>query len=334
MMKRHLLPISLLVPAFLIVLASSAPGINSKAGTAAYSFLKIGTGAKSQAMGGAFVGLADDATALYYNPAGLTARKQQGQVFDELLNKPVNPDLKNRFTASYIDYLIDFQYGFLGYVRRIDSVSSAGASIMYQNYGTFNRLDAQGEQIGTFGASDIAIGLTYSRRLNSRLSVGITGKVIYETIESYSSNGLAADAGFMYLVTDDGSTRAGLALLNLGAQMRGMTSHKEPLPTRIAAGISHKLVGLPFLFSGEVGKPFDNDFYGSLGAELVSLQPFFIRLGWTTASKDYKTGVDNDILGGFAGGFGLKYKTYEIDYSYSSYADLGSVHRVTLGAGF
>jgi hypothetical protein len=322
------LAISLLAP-------SIVQAINSNAGTAAYTFLKIGTGAKSQALGGAFVGLADDASALYYNPAGLTARSPEELIYDEFLEKPLYVMPENRFTASYINYLIDFQYGFLGFVRQIDSSASIGLSASYQNYGTFDRLDREGNGLGTFGASDIAFGITYSKRLSGRFSAGVTGKAIFEKIDTYSSSGLAADIGMMYLLAGDGSSRVGLALTNLGAQLRGFTpEHKDKLPTKVAAGLSHRLVGMPFLISAEAGKPFDNDFYGAIGAEFISLRPFFLRLGWTTQGRDFKTGDDNDLLAGFAGGFGLIFKNYQIDYSYSSYADLGSVNRITLGAGF
>jgi hypothetical protein len=325
----------LLASALAYLLPTSAPAVNSNAGTAAYTFLKIGTGAKSQALGGAFVGLADDATALYYNPAGLTARGEGELLYDELLGKPLNEIPKNRFTASYINYLVDFQYGFLGYIRQIDSSTSVGASASYQNYGTFDRLDAEGTETGTFGASDIALALTYSKRLAARFSVGITGKAILESIDDSTSTGLAMDIGLMYLLSADGSSRLGLALTNLGAQLNGLTnSHKDKLPTKVAVGISHRLVGLPFLFSAEAGKPFDNDFYAALGMELISLRPFFVRVGWSTQGRDYRVGGDNDFAAGFAGGFGVTYKNYQIDYSYSSYADLGSVHRISIGAGF
>ncbi len=324
--------VSLMAQALLV---QNVSAINSKAGTSAYTFLKIGTGAKSQALGGAFVGLADDETALYYNPAGLTADGESYQLYDDLLDTPKRKQVENRFTASYINYLLDFQYGFVGYVRNLDDRTSAGLSIAYQNYGTFNRLDATGDKIGTFGASDMAIGLTYSKRIRSDLSLGGTGKFIYEKIDIYSSNGLAVDVGLMYLVTADGSTRIGFALTNFGAQLSGLTeTHKDPMPTKVAIGLSHRLRGLPTVFTTEIGKPFDNEFYLSLGTEIVSLSPFFLRIGWTSAGRDYKTGSDGDNMAGFAGGFGYNYKEYTIDYSYSSYADLGSVHRVSLGAGF
>ena len=320
---------------FVFINAAIAFGTNSNAGTAAYPFLKIGTGAKSQALGGAFVGLSDDESALYYNPAGLTAKAESYEIYDDLLEKPTDDPVKNKFTATYINYLLDFQYGFIGYTRELDERSIAGISVSYQNYGTFNRLDIDGDKIGTFGASDIAIGMTYSKRLKPKFSAGATGKFIYETIDTYSSNGLALDLGIMYLIDEDGSTRFGMALTNLGAQISGLTeTHKDPLPTKIAMGLSHKLRGLPFLFSTEAGKPFDNDFYFALGAELVSLKPFFVRIGWSSTGKDYRTGDDSDTMAGFAGGFGYTYDKYTIDYSYSSFVDLGTVHRISLGAGF
>ncbi len=317
------------------LLVQNISAINSNAGTSAYTFLKIGTGAKSQALGGAFVGLADDETALYYNPAGLTSDGESFELYDDLLDVPEREQVLNRFTASYINYLLDFQYGFVGYIRSLDDKTSAGLSIAYQNYGTFNRLDSAGDKIGTFGASDIAIGLTYSKRIRTNLSLGGTGKFIYERIDTYSSNGLALDAGLMYLAADDGSTRIGFALTNFGAQLSGLTkTHKDKLPTKAAVGLSHRLRGLPTVFTTEIGKPFDNEFYLSLGIEIVSLNPFFLRIGWTSAGRDHKTGSDGDNLAGFGGGFGYSYKEYTVDYSYSSYADLGSVHRVSLGAGF
>ncbi len=313
---------------------SSVSAVNSNAGTSAYAFLKIGTGAKSQALAGAFVGLADDETALYYNPAGLTAAAAEGyELYDDLLDKPINKPTNNSFTASYINYLLDFQYGFVGYVRKLDEKTSAGISIAYQNYGTFNRLNSIGDNIGTFGASDIALGLTYSKRIRSGWSIGATGKFIYEKIDTYSSNGLGFDLGVMFLPEEN--TRIGFAVTNLGAQLSGLTpTHKDPLPTKAAIGLSHRLRGLPMVFSSEVGKPYDSDFYLSLGMEIVALQPFCLRIGWSTTGKDYKIGTDSDILSGFAGGFGYGYSDYTLDYSYSSYADLGNVHRVTLGAGF
>ena len=53
-----------------------------------------------------------------------------------------------------------------------------------------------------------------------------------------------------------------------------------------------------------------------------------------STGKDHRTGDDSDTMAGFAGGFGFIHDKYTVDYSYSSYVDLGSVHRISIGAGF
>jgi len=321
-----------------IMIAPVAHAINSNAGTASYTFLKIGSGARSQALAGAYVGLSDDESALFYNPAGLTAKGESTELYDDLLDQPAIQTTKNWFTATYMDYLLDFQYGFIGYIRELDETSRGGVSLTYLNYGEFVGLDINGDETGTnFTPMDLAFSITYSERFTPKLSAGVTGKFIYEKISDYTSNGLAVDLGMMYLVDDKGTNRVGLALTNLGTQLSGLTeSHKDPLPTKIALGSSHQLRGLPLIFSDEIGKPFDNDFYFSVGMELVALKPFFMRVGWTSASKDYRVGEDDsdDIIGGFAGGFGYIYNKYALDYSYSSKADLGEAHRISISAGF
>jgi hypothetical protein len=328
----------LLTIVVLLMTGVNADAINSKAGTASYTFLKIGSAARSQGLAGAFVGLSDDESALFYNPAGLTAKGDTYELFDDLLDQPTIHKTKNWFTATYMDYLLDFQYGFLGYIRELDENSKGGISITYLNYGEFIGLDDNGDPTNNnFTPMDIALSATYSERFAPQFSAGITGKFIYEKIEDYTSNGLAVDIGFMYLVNEKGTSKIGLAITNLGTQLSGLTeTHKDPLPTKITLGSSHQLRGLPLVFTDEVGKPFDNEFYFAVGAELIAFDPFFVRVGWTSASMDYRVGEDDsdDLIGGFSGGFGYSLNKYTFDYSYSSYADLGNAHRISFGAGF
>jgi hypothetical protein len=325
----------------IITLCSQGLASGDNAGKSAYSFLKIGVGAKSQAMGGAFVGLADDLSSLYVNPAGLTApvysiKKVDDFFYEEeetstITTKPANT---NRFIATYINYLLDFQTGYLGYVRSLNEKTALGASIHYQNYGTFTRFEVDGTENGTFGAWDMAFGGSYSKKLSRNLSIGTTGKIILEHIDNYSSDAMALDLGILYRLTD-GRTSLGLAITNLGFQLKGMTkSHKDPLPLVVDAGFSHRLKGLPLTFTSDATLPSDNDPYFAIGGQWESFSPFFIRFGWTLAGNDYKTDSDKDNYGGLAGGFGYIYQKYVFDYSYSSYADLGNVHRITISVEF
>ena len=336
-------PIILIIMIFLFSASAIAGG--SSAGKSAYSFLKIGISAKSQAMAGAFVALADDLSSLSNNPAGLTAivydLRGSTDYYDDFgedeendLTPIVKDDKQNKFFATYMNYLLDFQTGYLGFARYLNDISSFGLSIQYQDYGTFTALDQSGNPTGTFSAYDMAFGLTYSKRFSRYFSVGVTTKFIVEKIENYSSDALALDLGVLYRF-DGGRTSLGLSIMNLGTQLKGLTkTHKDPLPLVVDAGLSHTLKGLPLTVNTDITIPSDNDVYFAFGGQFESLAPFMLRFGWSSSGADFKTGSSKDKLGGFAGGFGYNYQNYSIDYSYSSYADLGNVHRVTLSTDF
>jgi hypothetical protein len=293
----------------LIVLLAFAPSksfaINSKAGTTAYSFLKIDVSARSTAMGGAFVGLSDDESALYFNPAGLIQIQQKS------------------FFTTYNNYLADIQSGFLGYVHPYSENTRLGASICYFNYGSFTQTDKQGNSLGTFGATDFALALSFVRSINSQISIGATGKFIYEKIESYSSDALALDMGIIHISKE-----------NLGVQLKSFTkSHKDDLPTAVKVGMSHQMRELPLTVALDAAKPFDNDIFFNLGGEFTALDPLYLRVGWSSFGKNFKTDSDKDNWAGFAGGFGVTWKAYRFDYAYSSYADLGGVHKISISGG-
>jgi hypothetical protein len=302
--------------AILLVLVFStsvtAWGVNSKVGTTAYGFLKIDPGARSTAMGGAFVGLSDDAAALYFNPAGL-----------------ILTDTKH-FFATYNNYLTDIQSGFLGYIHPYSEDTRLGISVSYFNYGSFDKTDDLGQNLGTFGASDFAVALSAAKTVKSQFNVGVTGKFIYEKLDEFSSDALAFDVGFLYLLRD-GRTQIGAAGQNIGTQLKGATeSHKDPLPTSVKLGISHRMRELPLTIALDAAKPVDNDIFFSLGGEFTALQPLYLRLGWSSFGENYKTDSDKDNLAGFAAGFGVTWKVYHFDYAFSSYADLGGVHKISI----
>ena len=297
---------------FLLLVSATGWGVNSKVGTTAYGFLKIDPSARSTAMGGAFVGLSDDETALYYNPSGLIQIQTR------------------RFFTTYNNYITDIQSGFLGYVHPYNENTRLGISVSYFNYGSFDKTDIDGNTLGTFGASDFALALSVARNVGSQLNLGVTGKFIYEKLDDFSSDALAFDVGALYLLRD-GRTRLGAAGQNIGAQLKGATeSHKDPLPTSVKLGISHKMRELPLTVALDAAKPVDNDFFFSLGGEFTALEPLYLRLGWSSFGENYKTDSDKDNLAGFAAGFGVTWKVYHFDYAFSSYADLGGVHKISI----
>ena len=136
-----------------LVLAATVPA-QDKVATTGAQFLEIGISPRADAMGGAYTAIADDVSALYYNPAGLI----------QLESKQV--------MVSLIDYPADISYSFVGV-----ALPAMGGMIGFAYYG----LDAgemnvtdQNYQFGvpgwTFGARDYALGMTYARSLTDRFS--------------------------------------------------------------------------------------------------------------------------------------------------------------------
>ena len=297
---------------FSLLLSGATYGINDKAGTSAYQFLKIGRGARAVAMGGAFTGLADDENGLYWNPAGLVQVKSKMAAF------------------SYNSYLADIQSGFLGYLSPYGEVDALGVSLLYMNYGDMDKMDEDGIKRGTFGANDMAFSISYARQVKDRLSVGINGKIIYERIDDYVSDSYAIDLGGFYRLASE-KTRFGLLVQNLGFQRSGLTSeHKDPLPTTLRLGLSHRLKGLPLLVDLDLAKPWDDDPYFSLGGELYSLRPLILRFGYNY-QKSKADGSNGDKLAGGSWGLGIRWRRFRFDYAYVfSFASLGGNHRFSV----
>ena len=315
-MKLVLLPVMVVMAALLMVSSGWCGSINSSAGTSAFSFLKINEAARPVAMGGAFTGVADDEASLYYNPAGLVN-------FED-----------DRYILGYHNYVVDMQSGMVGVVHPMSDDRALAFHINYLNYGEFKETDKLGNQTGTFGGGDLVLAGTFAMRRSYNLSLGVTGKFIYEKIQDFSATGVALDLGIRY-TTDRNRYSVGLMVQNLGTQLSALgEGDKDPLPTTLRAGVGARPKGLPMLLAGDVIVPFDNDIDFALGAEYVELKPMLLRIGYNSFGSNYKAEESDDSLAGIAVGVGFDFKSMQISYAFSPAADLGDSHRITLTGGF
>ncbi|HKZ22146.1 MAG TPA: PorV/PorQ family protein [candidate division Zixibacteria bacterium] len=307
MLKKILLAGILLVSIGNSVLAD----INSKAGTTSYTFLRVGPLARVQAMGGAYTGLADDEGSLFYNPSGLAKIKDK------------------TYLLSYSNYITDVQSGFVGLIYPLKNNRSIGVSFNYLNWGDIVETDSFNNTLGTFAPTDIAFSISGATVVNPSFDAGATVKIIFEKLSDYSTSALAVDLGGIYTAAD-GRTRFGVTVLNFGKQMKAAGSRKESLPTVYKIGFSHHLKELPLVVAGDLNKPRDNNFYINLGGEFVHFKNLLLRMGWSSNSGDIKDVSESGSLAGFGFGLGFLLNKFKLDYSYSSFADLGSVHRFTI----
>lgn len=149
---------------------------------AASGFLATGPGARAAAMGGAFTGLADDSSAIFYNPAGLAG--QRGAVMAE--HVPVN---ESGSGFSFGDGRLDF----LG-LQYPTKIGSFGFGVYQFAIGGIEGRQNLSDTATTLNVSQTAYFVPYGVKLGP-LSLGATGKIVKYDLGPYSASGYGADAG-------------------------------------------------------------------------------------------------------------------------------------------
>lgn len=322
--------------------AASAFGQN-KVGTTAAPFLGIGAGPRAISMGGAFTALADDPTALYWNPSGIS-RMGRTEAFLEHTN-----------------YLLGTSYNFFAAVVALDQDNAIGLSVTNLAYGsaevtTVTQPDGTGE---TWNANDWCIGLSYSRNLTDRFSIAGTAKMIIQQIWRESATGYALDAGLLY-ITPFNDLRIGMEIANYGTDMRlsgedlYITHNPDPSVkgdnSKIPAQYYTETYPLPIIFrvglAMDVIKSTDNRLTLAVDAihpsDNVQTMNVGAEYAWgnlVSARIGYKSLFIPDSQEGLTFGFGVNYDitsrfNVKIDYGYESYGMLKNIQKFALTLGF
>jgi long-subunit fatty acid transport protein len=284
-----------------------------------YNFLKLDADARSSSMAGSFVSMEDDANMIFYNPAGLST----------ITGK--------RASVGFFKYLLDINSGNVAYAQKYKDYGYFGIGIRYLNYGSFDKYDESLNNIGTFGANDIAVSLGYAYKYKERFNFGGSLKYIYSKYDEYGSSGVAIDAGALVQIPEY-MMSVGASILNVGTQLDSYIDTKEKLPLDIRFGVSKRLEHLPltvnigFCRLGDDYDKFANRFKNIiLGGEFNINEYVDLRIGYNNQQRqDLKTGTSIG-LAGFSTGLGIKYEDkYYLDYSFNSLGKIGSTHRFNI----
>lgn len=175
----------------------------SNVGTTAATFLNIGVGARAVGMGGAFTAIANDASALYWNPAGLT-----------LLERP-------EVTFTHSDWLLDIYHEFVGAVLPAGR-HRFGVSLIYLGMpDQVVRTIAEPEGTGKFyNASDLALGATWGFQFTDRFAMGISAKYVRQQIYNSEATAFAVDFGAHYRPTNIKWLQLGMQIANFGTDLK------------------------------------------------------------------------------------------------------------------
>jgi len=344
-MKRFL-PLVLIFVVLTIPLETFA-GMVSQAGVL---FLKISPGARPSGMGEAFVALADDATATWWNPAGLA--------FQE----------KSELTLMHANWLPQFHlsdlyFDFVSYTHPVEDWGTFGGNIVYMNYGEIQRTSAIGTDLGTFNAFELAVSGTYGSKVTDQLAMGIGVKFVYSYLspmgaEQEVGSGIASvfaiDMGVLYKFKKWKKLQIGASLTNMGPKISYIDrAQADPLPTNLKMGIAYKLLDSEynrFTLTADVDKELvakdpetgeTDPFYiamftswyndgGFMSAD--EIEEFIWHFGaeyWYGNLVGLRCGYWHDSLGKvkpFTAGFSVQYGAYRFDFGYMS---AGENHPVT-----
>jgi len=197
-----------------------------------YEFLNLTWSARASALGGSVVSLADgEASFSLHNPSQAAG------------------DMSGTLSLGYVNYLSDISYGSALYLFNGTQRSVMAAGLTWLNYGSFTEADNAGNITGTFRASEYALNLIYSRRIDSMFTVGVNLKPVISQLEMYNSIGVAVDLGASW-TSRNGLLSAGVVLRNPGLQITTYAGEeREKLPFEIQAGVSKRLSHAPFRFT-------------------------------------------------------------------------------------
>lgn len=316
----------------------------TKTGTTAAKFLSIGIGPRANSMGGAFSSIANDASASYWNPAGIANINEMQGIF------------------TYTQMFADIKVNYYGIVIPAGPLGTFGASVTALNVGEMEVTteyypEGTGEK---FSAGSYAFTFSYARFITEDFAVGANIKYVREDIYNSSASGVCFDIGTVFKTPFYG-IRFASSIANYGSKMQmegdDLLIRHDPdvqragnnetidayyktdqfeLPLRLQVGISRDFQIMDehrFTLAVDAIHPNDNDQWINLGGEISLFNDLFtIRGGYKTLFlKDTQEGL---TFGAGVKYEGLKYLRISVDYAYQKMKYLDNMHSFGVVLGF
>jgi len=327
--------IKLSVVILIALLSFNSAAAQGNLGQAGASFLQIAVDPRGAALGGANTASVQGAAALYWNPGAIAGTENMDVLF------------------AYTDWVLDTKIAYGGIVKNFRGLGSFGFSVtsLYMDKMEITTPFASEGTGLYYEAGDIALGLSYARRMTDKFSFGATVKYIHEYIWNETASQIAFDVGSIY-ETGFHNLRIGMSVHNISgtlkfsgddiddriAEEEAIGDDANPrierftpefrLPQVFHLGIAFD----PLTFSdSRLTVMADADVPNDNKRRLITAMEFsFKELAFLRGS--YRINYDTDD---FAFGAGIKLPLMgvnsRVDYSYSSHGVLGDIHRFAIG---
>ena len=310
------IPLAAAAAALLALPACGSDFGRAAVGTSGSEFLLFDTSARGIAMGGAYSAATNDASSLYWNPAGLS------QV--------------PRFSATFLhaQYIAGVTYNAASVAKRVNDSSVIALGVRYLDVGAITRTDVNGIERGDFHPRSYLAELGWGQSIydlsDSEVDVamGVVVKYLHTDLLEHAS-AYGGDFGVHSRFYGTSQTYdIAVAIQNLGVGQK-FDKVRDSMPTRVRFGGGVRPIK-PLLLTIEGVAPINDAPYGAAGMEYtLELQKTIqgsIRAGLNTLTYD-SLGITSVLNFGF----GLKFSDLSVDYAFAPAGDLGSqIHRVSL----
>ncbi len=277
---------------------------NEDMGTTAFPVLRQAFGPRASALGESYVALSNDATAAWWNPAGLGALEHNSLLF------------------SHQEWFLDTRDEYVSGVMHTP-YGTFSAAFIYSGIDGVESWTASEHQLSSFSTSTTILHLAFGSSIMEGLYIGGGLKGIYDNLHTVKATGGCMDIGALYHLKDWVSI--GGVLQNLGPAI-SYTTTAVPLPTAVRIGLKIAYgEDLTAALDGHI--PFKGKPELHTGLEYSLLHTLHLRAG-------LRTGPQSSAIGLFTYGTGVSWHHLGFDYAFVPYSPLGATHRISLSYEF
>ena len=299
-------------------------------------FLLISPGVRADGMGEAFVAVADDASAIFWNSGGLAFLENNEFLF---MHSNWLPQLSS-----------DLFYDYGAFTHPVDGLGTFGLSITYMNFGEQNVTDERGpEVIDKFTSYDFAVSGAFGTKIKSNIGLGVNMKIIRSNLAPFGAGKeegtgqawtFGVDLGILYKQFLFDRLNFGINLSNMGPKVAYIdVDQADPQPTNLKLGFAYRLLDSEFnkitltadfnkllvrRYTDGKSDPFYKAIFTSWGDEPFDqeMKKVISHVGmeyWYAAFFALRAGYWDDKIGKIRAktfGAGFRYSIYQIDFGY------------------
>jgi hypothetical protein len=305
-----------IIAVLVLIGAAVVPTTGMRTGGDAGAFTDLGAGARATALEGVFVSVADDAWAVFYNPAGMD-QVPGGQV-QFMYYRPFS----EVDGLNYAGFAGTKSFSGAGF-----ALGTVGLGVRYFKASGIEEAGGSGLTGSTFSDYEMALHFAWAKGFGGSLATGrpptyyfgLSAKVISTKIYEYSDGGFGLDLGF--LLKPANRLNVGFAVENVVSPQITLLEHGDSYPVRGRAGLAYDVGGYGTA-AAEIRVDDDSDYEFAVAGEARPVKVLAFRGGYEA------------VYGTWAVGTGVRVNPILADFSYRPHRELGDSYIVTVGINF